>query len=67
MAAMVKKVLPLELRNTFQVGLTLNGRMDSIFLVPNEQVATERMFRQMDETLKLRYENERNFSLDGNV
>lgn len=62
-AAIVRKFLPVELRNSFQTGFVFEDRLDSVYLIPNAEVATQRMLNRMAETLKKRMDNEKSFSL----
>jgi hypothetical protein len=65
MFTMLKKTFPAEDRARFFAGLTPDTpRLDTFFLVPNYEVAKERVITSMQDTLKLRFENEAIFSLE---
>ena len=40
------------------------GRLDRCFHVPSEEAALERLALKLEELIRRRYENERNFSLE---
>ena len=57
-----RKVIP-SLKETFFTGLQFDGRLDETFLVPSLEVSNRRLLSRMEATLKLRYQNERAFTL----
>ncbi|CAB9523085.1 expressed unknown protein [Seminavis robusta] len=61
--AIVKPFLPKELRDAIEVGCLYDGRLDSLFLVPDAETAQRRNYFRIMDTLKLRYDNERQFSV----
>jgi hypothetical protein len=63
LTSMVKGFLCKETRELIKMGLTLDSRLDQLFLVPNVAAANARMMVRLQETLKRRYENEKSFSL----
>lgn len=65
-SSLTKKVLPENLRDKVRMGLKFPGgvRMDQVFLVPNAQLAEERVLRQFEATLQRRMDNEKDFSID---
>ena len=52
------------MRDRFKTGMRYEGRLDSVFLVPTPEAATQRLLKVMQDNLKRRYENEKMFSLD---
>ena len=62
-ASVLRKLLPKELRETFQVGYQMDGHLSEAFLVPNVEESNKRMLTNLKETLKLRYDDEKSFSL----
>lgn len=64
MAALLKKVLPAEVKDRFQTGLIFESRLDAVFLVPNAEAATQRILQNMEKNLATRFVNERTFSLE---
>ena len=62
-SSVLRKLLPEELRDTYQVGLQFDGHLGDAFLVPTVEEANKRMLAAMEDALKLRYENEKSFSL----
>ena len=62
-ASILRKILPTELRGNFQVGFQMDSHLSNAFLVPNVEEANKRMLAVMEDALKLRYENEKSFSL----
>lgn len=62
-ASLAKKAFPAGVRHTFQQGLNCDCRLDSIFFVPSRQVAAQKRLQSVKKALKLRFENERSFSL----
>ena len=65
MASLFKKALPEHL--SIQVGLQCEERLDHIFLVPNEKIATQRLMQEVENSLKRRYANEKAFSLESDL
>lgn len=63
MLSVLKRLLPVDVQKRFQVGLTFDGRLDELWLVPNAAAGTDRMLQNMKEALKLRFQNEKTFSL----
>lgn len=63
MGTIFKKFLPTELREKFVFGLVGRSRLDSICMVPTPEIATQRLQQEMFTSLRLRYENEKKFSL----
>lgn len=61
-----RKLLPKSLRDTFQIGLKFDCRLDEAFLVPTVAIANQRFLSRVDETLMRRYINESTFSLSQN-
>lgn len=51
------------LRDIFVTGLQFDGRLDDFFMVPSLEVSNQRLLNRMEATLKLRYQNERTFTL----
>lgn len=58
--SMLRKLLPDDL---FEVGLQFDGHIGETFLVPTVQEANARTLNSMVEALKLRYDNEKSFSI----
>jgi hypothetical protein len=67
MLSMMKRALPPDQRDHFQVGLETDVRLDEIYLVPSVEAATARVLREIGKALKRRYENESRFSLSNDV
>ncbi|CAB9530414.1 expressed unknown protein [Seminavis robusta] len=56
--------IPKDIYSKMQIGCQFpHGRLDTVYLVPSWEATKQRFLGRMAETLKLRYENERNFSL----
>jgi hypothetical protein len=64
MVAALKSSFPtVSSRHFLVTGLTCRNRLDTICMVPSAQAATERLMAAMTETLRMRFDNEANFSL----
>ena len=63
MSAALKRLLPQELKDQFQIGLTFEARLDSVFLVPTAEAANQRLLHKLEMGLKRRSQNEESFSL----
>lgn len=63
MASMLRQILPENLRSKFLTGIQLDGRLNTIFLVPDIETANTRIILRVEETFRRRLENERIFSL----
>jgi hypothetical protein len=59
----IKKLMPIEVRDKFQVGYTFDGEMSQAFLTPTVEAANQRMIARMTQALWLRYDNESSFRL----
>ncbi|CAB9530245.1 expressed unknown protein [Seminavis robusta] len=60
----VKRYCPPLAKSNIEMGCDDFGdRLDKIFMVPNEEEATERCYEKMVQSLHRRYENERTFRL----
>lgn len=62
LASALRKAIP-SLKETFFMGLQFDGRLDEAFLVPSLEFSNRRLLSRMEATLKLRYQNERTFTL----
>ncbi|CAB9516621.1 expressed unknown protein [Seminavis robusta] len=51
LASMFRKVLPSHLKNTLLTGMTFDGRLDTYYLVPDAETATNRVLLRFEETL----------------
>jgi CRAL/TRIO domain len=60
----VQKVLPQEIRDKLDFGGQLDNRLDAIYLVPNQEAATQRLSEHLMDTIRRRYRNEESFSLN---
>lgn len=63
MAAVFLKFLPPKVRAHHQIGAIGRGRLDALCLVPTPEVAIKRALQGMQDSLKLRYQNQDAFSL----
>jgi CRAL/TRIO domain len=61
--SMVKKVIPDEFATKFQLGCTFAGRLDQFYALPTPEIAGQRTFDRLMDCLKMRYENEKAFTL----
>ncbi|CAB9503121.1 expressed unknown protein [Seminavis robusta] len=61
--SMVKPFLPKHLQKNIEVGCQFEQRLDSLYLVPTVEEANKRLLARVEETLQLRYDNERTFRL----
>ncbi|CAB9511919.1 expressed unknown protein [Seminavis robusta] len=62
----VKRFLPEDVRNRFEVGcISEGGTLDKMFLQPNLEVANERFLGRIEATLERRFLNEATFQLTG--
>ena len=61
--SMIKKSLPEDFRTRFVSGLTFQQCLSDVFLLPDPHASTERMLKGMKESLKRRYDHEKEFSL----
>ncbi|CAB9511099.1 expressed unknown protein [Seminavis robusta] len=62
--SMVKRVSPPEFHRNYEFGcVTDMGRLDTLYLTPNMEVANRRILDRFTEALELRYANEAAFSL----
>ena len=62
--SMVKKVYSEEIVKDFQVGCQAPAYLDEIYLQPSPEAAKQRTLSRMNNSLRLRYKNEREFSLE---
>ena len=60
---MVKQFLPKEMKEKLQFGCVFSDRLDKTFLVPDPYSAKLRNYGRIMETIKKRYDNEKNFKL----
>jgi len=63
MASMVRRMLPVNMRSRFHVGCDFGARLDTLYLVPNEEEASQRFIARMEDSLVRRYANEKMFKL----
>ncbi|CAB9525450.1 expressed unknown protein [Seminavis robusta] len=63
MVALAKRSLPINLLSKLSVGCTFPGRLDQFYGLPTLEAATQRTFNNLNEALRIRYENERTFRL----
>ena len=63
LTSMVRKYIPASIHSKFELGYQSEVRLDTICLVPNVEVATDRVVREMNESLKRRYLAEASFRL----
>lgn len=64
MLSIWKKLWPKEERWRFKSGLICDCRLDTVCMVPTVEAGTQRLIAAMEAALKLRYANERAFSLE---
>ena len=62
-ASMMKKILPTDVADKFQVGLMADVSLDQLYLVPTPEIATQRLLLNMHNALKKRIANEKSFVL----
>ena len=62
--SLTKKVLPARIIEKMDLACNFDRNLGEIYLVPTPEAACERVYRQMTETLALRYRNERSFRID---
>ena len=63
MTSTLRRLLPEVFKDKLRTGLTVEGNLNALYMVPNEDIATQRMILRLEGTLKQRYENEASFSL----
>jgi hypothetical protein len=63
-ASLLRKILPPEMKDNFQVGYQYEGNMADDFLTPSVEAANQKMLRRMQYNLRQRYTNEMVFSLE---
>ena len=63
--AMTKSVLPPHIKDVFEVGCQIEWghTLDEIYLTPDADTACQRVLENVSNALKLRYENEKMYSL----
>ncbi|CAB9502836.1 unknown protein [Seminavis robusta] len=61
----VKRAIPAEMQENFEIGCTFAGgmRLDQFYMLPTPEAASERFRRQLKIAAKIRYDNERIFTL----
>ena len=62
-ATMMKKVLPTEVAEHFEVGYDFEYRLNEIYMVPTVEQANQRLLQRMEESLRTRFVNEQSFFL----
>ena len=62
MGSILSRLLPAN-ANSIKTGFKAESRLDQYYLVPDEATAKQRMYQQLVDTLKRRYDNERDFKL----
>ena len=60
----VRKLLPPEFKDMYQVGCQFDGHLGEAMLVPTVNIANQRMLGQLEQTLRRRYDNEKSFRLN---
>lgn len=60
-----RAILPKNIRDRIEGGLTCDARLDSCFLVPSLEAARQRLLSRIEITLTRRYDNEATFTLSG--
>ena len=63
LVSMLRQILPKNIRDQLQVGFQMDEHLGDALLVPTVEEANGRTIGRMAEALKLRYNNERSFSL----
>ena len=63
LVSMVRRFIPSEIYDKFELVSHTDVRLDEICLVPNAETAEKRVFRNLTESLRRRFENERAFRL----
>lgn len=63
MVSMVRRFIPKDIHKKLIVTSNSETPLNHLFMVPNVETATERLMKDMTETLRLRYENEKTFLL----
>ncbi|CAB9519029.1 expressed unknown protein [Seminavis robusta] len=61
--SMAKQFLPREISDKFVMGLQMEGRLDTIYNVPNAEIAQQRVLARLQDALKRRYHHEATFTL----
>lgn len=61
MAAMLRKTLPGDMKHRLQTGLVHENRLDSVFLIPTAEVATQRILQTMQAISKSALTTKKNF------
>jgi CRAL/TRIO domain len=61
--SMVKKVIPADFASKFQVGCIFLGKLDEFYTLPTPEIAAQKTFATFVDCLKMRYENEKAFTL----
>jgi CRAL/TRIO domain len=62
--SMLKKIVPDEFASKFQVGCTFpGGRLDQFYTLPTPEAAARKTIGRLMECLRLKYENEKAFTL----
>ncbi|CAB9506907.1 expressed unknown protein [Seminavis robusta] len=65
LVSMCKRYIPKEISSQFELGCTfVGGRLDKFYRVPNREVALKRAVDMLCESLQIRMESEKVFSLD---
>ncbi|CAB9505474.1 expressed unknown protein [Seminavis robusta] len=65
MISTIKPALREEFRSKIRVGCKFPcGRLDRIYNIPSEEVAVARLCQKLEELIRRRFDNERNFSLE---
>lgn len=65
MASMLRRFLPLEMKDKFHTGCQFEGgRLDTVYLMPTADIATDRIRIALAEALRIRYLSQTTFSLD---
>ena len=63
-----KKYMNNNMKDAFRLGYQIEGmegqRIDSLFKTPSPEIARQHMLQKVEQYLKLRYHNQKNFSLD---
>lgn len=62
-ASMLRSFLPAHARDKLEFGCQFERRLDELYLVPNADVANDRLMGRFMESLNRRYQNEKNFRL----
>ena len=62
--SLLKKILPERIHSKYNLGCQFDGRLDTYYRIPTEEAADQRVQAEMECFLKMRYDNEKSFSLD---